>query len=186
MHCRGLIRAKKPWPLFSIQCLLVLGVVLAGGFWFMSTYIICVAPAGIKPCIPGRVFLVERKLQSAFNSELNIKRGDAIVFRTDDRTGPYYQPGVRFAKYVRGTAGDRVVIDPSGKVHVMGRGYYFSSALEQPVVQRLGRGMEDFKKDYTLASGAYFVMGTLPHSFDSRYWGPVRGDQVVGKALLVW
>jgi conjugal transfer pilin signal peptidase TrbI len=183
MRWRGLIRAGKPWPIFTVQCLLVLLVILAGGHWLMSRYAIGVTPAGAKPCIPGRYFLIERKLEGR---EPDLKRGDVILFRTDDRTLPHFRPGLRFAKYVRGTAGDRVVIDPKGKVHVMGRDYYFSTALEAPVVQRKGCKMEDCKADYTVAPGSFFVMGTLPDSFDSRYWGPVHGNQVVGKALLVW
>jgi len=28
-----------------------------------------------------------------------------------------------------------------------------------------------------------FLMGTTKESFDSRYWGPVRRDSIIGRAL---
>ena len=77
-------------------------------------------------------------------------------------------------KRIAGVPGDRVGIDASGiainRVEVAG------SALRE--VDARGR---------TLAPFEYFVLGTnLERSWDSRYFGPVRGSQITGSAAPVW
>lgn len=176
---RRLVRARKPWPVFIAQCLLFLGLAYGLGWWFSVRYEIGIAQG--KPCLPGRLYMIERRVDGRLPE---FKRGDLIVFRTDRRTMPWYQPGTRFVKVVRGVPGDRVVIDGSGKVQITGPDYRFKSALEPQVVELLGRKPGDLAADYPIPERGYFAMGTLPDSYDSRYWGLVQPDQIVGKGLV--
>ena len=42
-------------------------------------------------------------------------------------------------------------------------------------------------KDYTFTKDYYFMAGDYSaHSFDSRYWGLLPEDHIVGKAVLIW
>lgn len=178
---RRLVRARKPWPLFLGECVALLGVVYVLGWWFSSVYEFGIAQG--KPCIPGRFYFIERLIPGR---ALKFQRGDLIVFRTDNRTAPYYKPGTRFVKLVRGVPGDRVHIDAAGKVRITGQDYHFETALEPQVVELLGKKTGDLAVDYSIPNDAYFAMGTLPDSYDSKYWGVVCKDQVVGKGLAVW
>jgi conjugal transfer pilin signal peptidase TrbI len=175
-----LLRSKKPWPRFIGQCLLLTGLVCILLWLFTTRYEIGIA-AG-KPCMPGKFFVIERRAGPA----LHFKHGDIIVFRTDKRTTPYYRPGSRFVKLVRGVPGDHVHIGAAGKLQITCRNYRFDSALVPRVVKLLGKKSSEFTADYTIQPGNYFAMGTYPDSYDSRYWGLVHSGQIVGKGLAVF
>lgn len=176
-----LVRARKPWPVFIGQCVAFLAVAYILGWWFSNLYEFGVAQG--KPCMPGRFYFIERKVEGRMPQ---FKHGDLIVFRTDSRTAPYYEPGTRFVKIVRGAPGDHVQIDAGGKVAITGKDYRFETVLEPQVAELLGRKVGDWAVNYVIPEGRYFAMGTLPDSYDSRYWGMVQPDQVVGKGLAVF
>lgn len=172
----NLVRKKKSWPRFFIQGFLIIGLLYGLWWWFTSHYVIVISRG--KPCLPGRIYLVNHQAQK-------IGRGDLIMFVTDDRTAPYYPAGTKFVKLVFGLPGDRVKIDAGGQLQINGRDYHFESALEPEVVHLLDREISDFVLDLRIPQGSYFVMGTLPDSYDSRYWGLVKEKQVIGKAFVL-
>lgn len=155
----------------------MLSLLLAVGTWIGSRYRLGVV-ANI-PCLPARLYLYR------LTSE-ELVRGDQAVFQTDGRTLPQFRVGAIFVKQVEGVPGDEVDIDASGRVRITGaHGFVFESALEDGVLQILGRKRGDFVTRYQIPPGHYFVVGTLPHTFDSRYWGLVRREQLRGKVLWV-
>lgn len=74
-------------------------------------------------------------------------------------------------KMVVGVAGDRVTIR-GGTVWVNGEAYDRMWLVE---------GL-DVRKELVVGEGSYFVLGTSPESLDSRYFGLVSRDAVVGPA----
>ena len=124
------------------------------------------------------------------------RRGDVFVFRTDGvpmiaadpETGaPFY------IKRLSGLPGDELRIEPPrlfvngapptrlGFQRVMNardgyRGY--ASA---------GTNLADPQQSYRVPERHYFAMGDNSYnSFDSRYWGPVPEENLVGRGLLVY
>ena len=100
------------------------------------------------------------------------QRGDIIAFR-HDAPGPEI-----FIKRVIGLPGDRVAIQ---------KGQVFVNAvpLAEPYVRFPDR--RSFAS-VTVPQGALYVLGdNRADSDDSRFWGFVHQDEVLGKALLgIW
>jgi len=98
-----------------------------------------------------------------------IQRGDVIVF-------PYpLDPEVDYIKRVIGLPGDRVEVR-GGQVFLNG------AALTEPYLLELSLG--DLA-ERVVPPGFVFVMGDNRNgSSDSRSWGPLSVDEIVGKAIF--
>ena len=114
-----------------------------------------------------------------------VGRGDYVVFLSRE-TEPFYPSGTRMLKRVVGVYGDSVRVGHDG-VFVNGR---FEGGLihAQPGgrLWKLGKGLEAFSRDEQVPPGKLWVMGTHERSYDSRYWGYVSTEQVVGRAWPIW
>lgn len=123
-------------------------------------------------------------------------RGDVFVFRTDNiplipadpETGaPFY------IKRLAGTPGDELRIAPphlyiNGKP-AEGRGFArVMAATDGYRGYALGRDyLGDPNQTDTVPEHRYFALGDNSYnSYDSRYWGPVPEENLVGRGLLVY
>jgi signal peptidase I len=130
------------------------------------------------------------------------KRGDVMVFRFPG------DPSLNFIKRVVGLPGDHIVYRGK-KLYINDvlmeqtplDGYIYSenrerninaSRLQENLAGRehdilLNEGFDQEPKDITVPAGQYFVMGdNRDRSNDSRYWGTVPEQNIVGKAFLIW
>jgi signal peptidase I len=98
------------------------------------------------------------------------ERGDVIVFRYPK------DPDRDFIKRVIGVPGDRVRVQ-DGIVYVN------DVPLEEPyIADHAGR---DLDEELVVPAGNYFVLGdNRPNSSDSRSWGFVPEENIIGKAML--
>ena len=107
------------------------------------------------------------------------ERGDIIVFRYPR------DPGKDFIKRVIGTPGDRVEIRDK-KVFINGIPYVTGHELYKDK-EGLGEGQvpRDNFGPVTVPARSYFVMGdNRDESYDSRYWGFVPRDNILGEAFI--
>lgn len=88
-------------------------------------------------------------------------------------------PTTRLLKRVAAIEGDRVCRQ-AGAVRIEGR--------VAPVLERDRRGavLPGWRDCRRLAAGEVFLLGDTPTSFDSRYFGPVRRQALVGVYQGVW
>ena len=130
------------------------------------------------------------------------QRGDVVVFRFPK------DPSVDYIKRVVGVPGDRVVYRdktlfingekipqiPAGTYIGSGSGLSMSGADVRS--EALGEVKHDIlvaprvngvTADVVVPEGHYFVMGdNRDNSNDSRYWGFVPDENLVGKAFMIW
>lgn len=104
------------------------------------------------------------------------RRGEVIVFQLS--SGPHTD----YIKRVIALPGETVWAQ-EGKVHIKdaeGKEYI----LEEPYLE----GEKNFSFDpYLVRPGHYFVLGdNREHSSDSRKWGDISGENIIGKAWLYY
>ncbi len=104
------------------------------------------------------------------------KYGDVIVFKAP------INESFDFIKRVIAVPGDRVMVS-AGKVSVNGKQldeFYLPPEYTTSQGQFLHDGVE-----YVVPDGSVFAMGdNRDHSSDSRDWGPVPDENIVGKAFF--
>jgi signal peptidase I len=137
------------------------------------------------PTITPNEYVLIDKLTPRFG---NFERGDIVVFQPPPG---YEQGGVPFIKRVIGLPGDTVTLE-NGQVFVTEPGGS-PVRLDEPYVARAPNGSaeptlpkdQDGTSSWTVPSGEYFVLGdNRTVSQDSRFFGPIERDLIVGRAWL--
>ena len=126
-------------------------------------------------------------VQKIFWSWHDIKQGDIVVFSRPPHdtqcTGPESEDLVKRVIALPG----QTIYSAFGKVYVNGRQLPESYL---PTPDPLGRPIPNASAQhpYRVPAGDFYVLGdNRAVSCDSRYWGPVQGDTIVGKVvLLLW
>lgn len=117
----------------------------------------------------------------ALNLEINpfkkFDRGDVVVFHYPKDESKY------FIKRVVGLPGEKVKIG-GGKVTIFNAEHKDGFVLDES--EYLDEGVATTKDGFfSILSDEYFVMGdNRPYSFDSRDWGPLKKDEIVGKVMI--
>jgi signal peptidase I len=119
-------------------------------------------------------------VQKAFYNWHDVREGDIVVFTHP----PLDQcPG----------AGDlikRVIALPGQTIYSSGNTIYIDGRpLAEPYLPAddpLGPPVASSQHPYRVPPGEFYVMGdNRADSCDSRYWGPIQGSSIIGKAILV-
>ncbi len=124
------------------------------------------------------------------------KRGNVFVFKTDDIAMIPADPETGAPFYIKrlvGLQGDELRIDPP-RLFVNGAppaGVGFGRVMSAKDGYRgyasSGNNLSDPGKSYRVPERHFFAMGDNSYnSFDSRYWGPVPEENLVGRGLLVY
>jgi len=105
---------------------------------------------------------------------------DVIVFiYPQDRTKD-------FIKRVKGIPGDRIEIK-NKVVYINGAAVDDPHAFYDKTPDRMARAPRDNFGPFTVPDGQVFVMGdNRDHSHDSRFWGTVPYEDILGKAFILY
>lgn len=139
--------------------------------WFVAQPFI-VSGASMEDTFHNNEYLIVDQVSYRFEEP---QRGDVIIFKYPRDHTKY------FIKRVIGLPGETVTTE-GNKVTIKNDEYPDGLTLEEPYAQS-GNGLID--QTLTLGKDEYFVMGdNRDHSSDSRTWGVLKKEEIVGRALL--
>jgi conjugal transfer pilin signal peptidase TrbI len=166
-----LIKKNESWTRFFVKVTLLLTALILTGLAFTSRYIIVVDPQQVR-CITGYIiYLVDKK-------DIELQRGRLYMFLSKDLT-PIYDEGTKMLKYLRALPGDVVEIEQKEQIIINGKVIERGLSLAQ---EKLGQPASNFQGKTTLVGDQYWFLGTSSKSFDSRYWGAVKRESIIGRA----
>ena len=103
------------------------------------------------------------------------KRGETIVFR------PPFNDKIYYIKRIIGLPEERILIDED-RITIFNKENPQGFVLKEDYLQN---HYTSGKIDLTLGKDEYFVLGDNREvSYDSRKWGPVKRERIVGRVLL--
>jgi signal peptidase I len=125
----------------------------------------------MSPTFENGEYLIVDELTYRFDDP---KRGDVVIFRYPRN------PKEFFIKRIIGLPGETVSI--RGKEIAVTTADGTTTSLTEPYVKNLGNGAD---ATYTVAEDSYFVLGdNRPESSDSRVWGLMPKQNLIGRALI--
>jgi signal peptidase I len=145
---------------------------MPGGYWMMATPDIAKKLA----TMPFVQELVVEKRQLGESGPHNYPNNPIFTWN-EDWFGPIYIP----------RAGDEIILNDSNlaiyKTAILD--YEDNEGIEEKDGKLYQNGT--LLSRYTFKQNYYFMMGDNRHnSFDSRFWGFVPEDHIVGKAFVIW
>lgn len=130
-----------------------------------------VSGASMEPTFLNGQYLIVDELTYHFNEP---QREDVIIFRYPKDTSQF------FIKRIIGLPGETVMIR-NGQVEIK-KADGSIATLSEPYVVNQGNGPD---ATFEIPQGEYFVMGdNRPESSDSRSWGLLPRQDIVGRAIL--
>ena len=131
-----------------------------------------------RKCLPYTAYLLDI-------SNRAVSRGDYVAF-VSGQMEPYIENGELIVKILAGLPRDLAVVNEKG-VTIGGADW---GALDYLApggdLAEEGRTIEDYRRREIIREGTYWMMGTLKSSYDSRYWGAIEEDQIVGRAYPIF
>lgn len=128
--------------------------------------------ASMEPTFhPGEYLIVDQLTYKAFSQP---KRGEVIIFRYPQDTTKF------FIKRVVGLPGETIEIR-GGNIRISNSDFPEGFLLDEDYLSF--KKQDNLKTE--LKSDEYFVMGdNRPQSSDSRIWGPLKEELIIGRPLV--
>jgi signal peptidase I len=116
-------------------------------------------------------------------------RGDIVVFNTPSEAALKCGEGGTFVKRVIGLPGETVHENNKGFIQIKKPGSNEFATLKEPYIPAQSRlaDSQHFGQTWTVPPGQYFMMGdNRAQSCDSRTWGAVPSDKLIGIVFFVY
>ncbi len=188
----GLKDLLKSRRTYLVACI-VISLAFYLAFEYVAARYIIAFTRGNHYCLPYSLWLVDKTQRPT--------RGDYACFI--GRGIPNFADGIKWVKILSGMPGDVIETHKytpqernlqQTRVEVNGmtikmrpQGRVYINDAEYVVFERDTKGRPlPMIEDQTIPAGKYFVHATSPRSFDSRYWGLIDENNIVGKATPIY
>jgi signal peptidase I len=150
------------------------------GSFFIVVYLFILQPNQIKgksmfPTFDDKEYILTSKISYKFRKE---ERGDIIVVYKPESDGTINKD-IEYIKRIIGLPGDEILITEDGTVRVNGQIYeekYIAAKTTLWLTGALQPGVP-----YSVQADELFIMGdNRPNSSDSRQFGSIKRDSVIG------
>jgi signal peptidase I len=149
--------------------LIALAVVLPIRFFVAQPFI--VSGSSMDPTFMNGQYIIVDELSYRFE---NPKRDDVVIFNYPQDVSKY------FIKRIIGLPGETVTIKGT-TITIRNAAHPEGMVLQEPFIPK----QSDNNLTATLKNDEYFVMGdNRPASFDSRFWGPLPKNLIIGKPFV--
>lgn len=131
-------------------------------------------------CLGGKVWIID-------TWDTHYRAGDIMAFEFPIEGDRFFKKGQRFIKKVAATAGDSYDITPDLTVvtSTNGEHRYFQSSVRQ-IATKIGRDLASISRQGTVPEHQLMMLGELPRSYDSRFWGLVPERNIQGRAYAIF
>lgn len=174
VNFKRFMRKRESWPRFASKVALVLGLMAGVGAAAGSRYSIAYDPQEVSCIEEYDVYLVD-------HGDTEMVRGGLYAFDSGVLE-PFYKESRPLIKYLKGMPGDQVEINADQQVLINGEfvtyGLHLSEKMKREPTSFMGKGQ--------LSENQYWMLGTSQESFDSRYWGAARKEQVFGRVYPIF
>ena len=152
--------------------LIALLIVAPIRIWVAQPFI--VSGASMVPNFENGEYLIVDEFSYHFNQP---QRGEVVIFRAPRDTSQFY------IKRIIGLPSEQIQIT-EGKIYIFNKEFPEGIILDESYINPKDKGaMANLA--LTLGENEYFVLGdNRPMSSDSRIWGPVSENLIIGRAWL--
>ncbi|MAF14252.1 MAG: signal peptidase I [Parcubacteria group bacterium] len=158
------------WEIFKVV-VISLAIIIPVRYFIIKPFY--VKGASMEPNFYDREYLIINEISYYFETPI---RGDSVVFRYP------YDPNQYFIKRIVAMPGEKIKIS-DGKVFITKSGQTEEVLLEEDYLLPAMKTLGDVEVE--LALDEYYLLGdNRLASLDSRAFGPVKREYIIGKTLL--
>ena len=133
----------------------------------------------VTPSVNKRVFFAYKQLHPVFRT------GDFVTFNEKSRLDMFVKKG--HLKNIH-TLVKQIGCSPGELLSQSTRNWYCNGKYVGTALleDSKGRRLPQFNFDGIVPAGSYFMVGTNPRSFDSKYYGFIHANEIIYKDIPLW
>lgn len=169
---QGLIPAKNGWV--KIDKYLFVNIFIA---LVLIAYVFSRFSFGhglLHGCIPADYYMIDHKNRT-------FEVGELVAF-TMPMDVPFIKKGATVVKIVAGKGGDKIKVTMQG---VYNGDRFFPTDAER-ISKKYKIPKESIERVITVPDGDMFLVGQTDYSYDSRFWGTIKSNSVIGKTYAIY